>query len=320
MKHKRFRKFIAVTIALVWVLAGCQSPEEPVLTPASPQFPASPLSSPLDKPTSPWPTGQTLYHSNQSGVYQIYLVDNGRPPIALTEAPGSATEPSWSPDKLEVAFAAYTTDVDNLEIYTMPIGGGEKRKVMPTQPRLNWRPDWSPDGTQLVFQSNRDNNFEIYRVDVGEDSPVNLTNHPANDGDPDWSPDGSTIVFISDRNGPNGLYTMAADGSAIVKLLDGSWSCSFPRWSPDGRLIAFTSKRDGTSDIYVMNADGSNVQPVTDRPGDNVMPAWVGDDRLIFSGEMGDLSWDLFLIHLDGSGLVQITDTPESERFPAWAP
>lgn len=306
------RKLIAATIVLIWVLTGCQRSKEAI----SPL----PFSSPLDRPVSPWPAGRVLYHSNLTGVYQIYLVDNGQPPVVLTHAPGSATEPSWSPNGQKIAFAAYITDATNIEIYTMRADGSERSRVMPIQSRLNWRPDWSPDGTQLLFQSNRDGNFEIYRVTVEGTSLVNITNHPANEGDPDWSPDGSKIVFISDRDGSNGLYTMAEDGSNVTNLLDGSWDCSFPRWSPDGRRIAFTSKRDGTLDIYVINADGSNVQRVTDRPGDNVMPAWVGNDQLIFSGEVGDLSWDLFLINVDGSGLVQLTRTPESERFPAWAP
>ncbi len=306
-----------VLSVLAWMLLGCRGPE-PEYSPLSPVQPSGPP--PSAAPENFWPAGRVLYHANPGGVYQVYLVEDGGRPIPLTHTPGSAVEPSWSPDGQTIAFAAYTTDETNLEIYTMRADGTERRKVMDSQPRLNWRPDWSPDGDRLVFQSNRDGNFEIYRVNLDGTSLVNLTNHPANDGDPDWAPDGSAIVFVSDRGGGDGLYKMAPDGSGVVQLLDGSWDCSFPRWSPDGRLIAFTSGRDGTLDIYIIDADGGDVRKVTERPGDNVMPAWVGSDSLLFSGEMGDLSWDLFLINVDGSGLVQITSTPESERYPSWAP
>jgi len=314
-----FVTLLMIAILLV-SLAGCQQPEETsgvTLSPLQPTATVAALSSPLPALAgTSWPSGRVLYHADPTDVYQIYLVDNGGTPILLTQPPGSAVEPAWSPDKQEIAFSAYTTDQTNIEIYVMNVDGTGRHKVMEDQPRLNWHPDWSPDGTQLLFQSNRDGNFEVYRVNADGSSVQNLTQHPANDGDAAWSPDGSTVVFISDREGTNGMYKMAPDGSDVVPLLSSDWKCALPRWSPDGSMIAFASERDGTWDVYVMNADGTDIRQVTKRPGDNAMP----DSDLLFTGEMGDLSWDLFLIHLDGTGLVQLTDTPYSERYPAWAP
>jgi len=319
------RKLIAVAVILLWVVAGCKHGEgttapspltQPFVSPVS----TSPLPTPVDSFASLWPAGRVLYHSDLTGVFKIYLVVDGQPPLALTQELGGATEPAWSPDGQMIAFTGYTTDPNNVMIYTMRADGSEKRPVMSTQPQRNWRPDWSPDGTQLLFLSNRDGNFEIYKVNVDGTSLVNLTNHPANDRDADWSPDGDQIVFVSDREGRNALYVMAEDGSGVARLLGGSWNCSFPRWSPDGERIAFTSGKDGTLDIYVMNADGSDVQKVTTRSGDNVMPAWVGNDRLMFSGDDTGDNWDLFVINVDGSGLVQLMTTTDSERYPAWAP
>jgi TolB protein len=262
-----------------------------------------------------------LYHSNQTGAYQIYLVVDGQPAVALTQEPGSAVEPAWSPDRQQIAFAAEWPGSSGMAIYTMHADGSNKREVVSGQSGLNWRPNWSPDGSQLLFQSNRDGDYEIYKINLDGTSEVNLTNHPAHDGDAAWSPDGSQIVFTSNRDGANAIYVMDADGSNVTKIFDEFW-CSFPRWSPDGQWIAFAGGTVTVSamKIYVMDAQGNNVRQVTDRVGDSVTPAWVGNDKLIFSGEVGDLSWDLFLVNVDGSNLIKLTTTPTSERFPTWLP
>ncbi|RLC74492.1 MAG: hypothetical protein DRI61_16510 [Chloroflexi bacterium] len=310
---KRFKIFGYPIIMIVLVITACSFH-------ALPTRETSFFSSPLITHPNLWPEGKILYHSDLTGVYQIYLVNNGQAPVPLTKSPGSAVEPTWSPDGTKIAFAAYTTDPTNIEIYILELATGKKRKLMPDQPHLNWRPDWSPDGKYLLFQSNRDGNFEIYKASIDGTALINLTKHPANDGDPDWSPDGSKIVFISDRDGGDGIYVMGADGANVFQILDGSWDCSFPRWSPDGKKIAFASERDGTSDIYIVEMDSGKVSKVTNRFGDNTMPFWVGENKLIFSGEVGDRSWDLFIIEEDGNNLVQLTKTPESERYPVWSP
>jgi TolB protein len=45
---------------------------------------------------------------------------------------------------------------------------------------------WSPDGTQILFQTDRDRNFEIYMMNADGSDPVNLTNNAGRDYWPDW--------------------------------------------------------------------------------------------------------------------------------------
>src|SRR5204863_7100568 len=82
-------------------------------------------------------------------------------------------------------------------------------------------PRWSPNGTKILFQSDRDNPFsgiyDIYTMNSDGSGVTRLTSDANDDGRASWSPDGSKIVFQSFRNGLNyQVYSMNADGSGQV--------------------------------------------------------------------------------------------------------
>jgi len=274
--------------------------------------------------TDVWPAGKILYHADAVSptFFQIYKVVNGGDPTRLSPDDSVDLGARWSRDGEMIVFASYVDAMrTNEHIFTMAADGGERTVLPVEQPRLNWRPSLSPDGTQVVFISNRDVNFEIYKANLDGSSLVNITNMPnSNERDPEWSPDGGRIVLVSDMSGVNDLYVMDADGGNFQPLLEGVGDCSYPSWSPDGNEIAFTMRVQGTYHIYTVNADGSGLSKITSRVPDNVMPSWVGNDRLLFSGSDGGDIWNLFIVNVDGTGLVQLTDTPYSERYPQWYP
>ncbi|MFO8109490.1 MAG: GLUG motif-containing protein, partial [Thermoplasmata archaeon] len=109
-------------------------------------------------------------------------------------------------------------------------------------------PKWSPDGKQIAFVSDRDNNYEIYIMDLNgtDDDPVHikrLTNNPSSDIFPSWSPDGKQIAFVSDRTGNNEIYIMETDGEGgePIGLTSNSSDNILPSFSPDGSWIGFSS-------------------------------------------------------------------------------
>ncbi|HEV2820785.1 MAG TPA: hypothetical protein VGW11_09785, partial [Solirubrobacteraceae bacterium] len=114
-------------------------------------------------------------------------------------------------------------------IYTMnPDGTGLTR--LTDSPGEDSGPVWSPDGTQIAFQSRRSGDLEIYRMDA----------------------DGSNVTRLTDNDSGTPLENFDA----------------FATWSPDGERIAWTSARDGDFEVYSMSArDGSDVQRLTNAPG-----------------------------------------------------
>ncbi|MDX1746203.1 MAG: hypothetical protein R3324_09725 [Halobacteriales archaeon] len=173
--------------------------------------------------------------------------------------------------------------------------------------------DFSAD--LIAFESTRDGNADIFLMTTDGSAVVNVTNHPAQDGDPEWSPDGSKLAFATTRDGNTEIYVMNVDGSGLVRLTDNPAVDRFPAWSPDGSTIAFSrdtvfeSTQDTVFGIFLMDADGSNQRRLTEYVGD-VEPAWLGDgSRIVFCSDRSGNA-DIWSMNPDGTGLVNLTNDP----------
>jgi len=179
---------------------------------------------------------------------------------------------------------------------------------------------WSPDGTQLAFNTKRDGNWEIYVIDADGSNPTNLTNDPAYDGWPAWSPDGTKVAFYSNREGDWEIHLMDADGSNSVNLTRTDGFDGYPTWSPDGTKIAFYTLRDGNREIYVIDADGGNPTNLTNHEATDVVPSWSPDGtRIVFQSYRESDDGELFVLDLETGDATRLTHgfvAPSS----AWSP
>lgn len=105
---------------------------------------------------------------------------------------------------------------------------------------------WSPNGSQIVYNSHENGNWSIYTININGTGKTQLTSDAANYLSPVFSPDGSKIVFESDTAGNKDIWVMDANGKNKVQLTTDPASDSSPVWSPDGTKIAFRSNRGKT--------------------------------------------------------------------------
>ncbi len=142
----------------------------------------------------------------------------------------------------------------------------------------NMYPSASPDGQHIVFQSDRDGDFDLYVVNSVGGELRALTDTPYDELFPAWSPDGAWIAFSADVRGDGtyDLYRIAPDGSALEALVtDESARSSQPRWSPDGTRLVFThgAPRDASTwDIVTLEVKSGALTPLTDN---DVREAWA---------------------------------------------
>jgi Tol biopolymer transport system component len=95
---------------------------------------------------------------------------------------------------------------------------GSNQTNLTQHPGFDWQPQFSPDGFSILFESTRDDNYEIYIMDINGNDPMNLTNHSGKDFNAQFSTNGELICFTSNRDGDYEIYSVQPDGSNLANL------------------------------------------------------------------------------------------------------
>jgi Tol biopolymer transport system component len=186
------------------------------------------------------PDGTQIAFSSSFGVEgkrDIYIIKaDGTDMRQLIVNPAEDREPSWSPDGTRIAFHSDRKDADFFQIYTFDAQCADpeacERSVRAIENAYGTFPGWSPDGEQIVFQSNVDRNFNIYVINLDSTGFRRLTDDLADDRRPSWSPDGRYVVFQSVRDGDLELYRLHVATGETVQLTDNTWDDIDPVWRP----------------------------------------------------------------------------------------
>ena len=162
--------------------------------------------------------------------------------------------------------------LDEVVMNSRRLDWGNKTKLTENFEDKNILPQFSPDGSQIVFVSHRDDNSEIYLMNIDGSNQTNLTSNPGNDSFPQFSPDGTRIVFGSERDGNKEIYIMDSVGNNQTNLTNNSAEDYSPQFSYDGLQIVFVSERDGNKEIYIMDIDGRNPTNLSNNPSKDYSP------------------------------------------------
>jgi len=156
-------------------------------------------------------------------------------------------------------------------------------------------PDFRTISDFRNFTTDRDGDFEIYRMDDDGSDQANVTEFStADDTAPELCVDGLRLVFVSDRDDSSGdVFIMDVDGTDQTNLtpdtagdVDKDPDCGLPS-SSSGPTIVFATNRDGNYEIYRMGIDGSDLTRLTNNSIADGEPTWCGSN-IVFTKD-GDL-------------------------------
>ncbi|MEQ1661564.1 MAG: Ig-like domain-containing protein [Thiobacillus sp.] len=306
------------------------------------------------------PDFETAGDANGNNVYQVIVqVEDGHGGsdtqtinVTLTNAAPVAQDDSYTTNEnttlsVPTGSGLLSNDADPaggaLSVYTVTQPGHGTVSLIPSlintstfvnvsnDPDIDVHGDWSPDGSQIAFASDRDGDYDIYVMNADGSSPVNQTSGSGSAGEdnqPAWSPDGSKIAYMSNTSNGYEVWVMDSNGNNKTKLAGTSTASDVsgqPTWSPDGNQIAFTSTRSGSSsnDIWVANADGSG-SPVklTSTASTDAEPVWSPDgSRIAFSSKSTTTTIsNVFVMNANGTGQQQLTFGSGVDKSPVWSP
>jgi WD40 repeat protein len=209
--------------------------------------------------------------------------------------------------------------------------------------RYNIAPSISPDGSRMMFLSDRDLfSIDLFLADARSGRVQRRITKTAVDphlqslefieSAGSWSPDGEQFVFAGLSKGRPVLVFYNVDRGKRVREIrfDELGQALNPSWSPDGRSIAFTGLSGGFTDLYIYDLEADELRRLTDDPFADLQPAWSPDGRTLafatdrFRSDLSTLQirpTSLALIDLANNRLTQVTAAGDVRQLnPQWSP
>jgi len=146
------------------------------------------------------------------GIYVVNVDGSG-----LTRVADLQYVTDWSPDGRQLLLG--NDSYGNFEIFALNLDNGGMTRLT-NNPGNDGGAKWSPDGTRIAFNSDRDGgDFDVFVMNADGSGVTALTqNDGVSDAVGEWSPDGTQLAFSSDRDGDGEIFVMNADGTGQTQL------------------------------------------------------------------------------------------------------
>ncbi len=189
---------------------------------------------------------------------------------------------------------------------------GQPAKTLIKSTTSEIAPQFSPDGSKIVFQSDRTGTLQIWTADANGGNLQQITNGEFPSVLARFSPDGSMLVY-NRREGENfANYTIPTTGGEPRRISPEGVTEDFPIWSADGEYIYFTSNRSGEPNIWRVKANGaSEAVQITNGGAYRATPA--PDGKTIYYTKT-EFSKEMWRVPAEG-GAEKLVPEFEAARF-----
>lgn len=295
---------------------------------------------------------EIAYSANRGGTTNIWMQQiSVGDPIQVTTGPGPNWQPDWSPDG---RYIAYRSDAGEDGIFVVPAvgGAGQERRIA----TFGNTPRWSPDGSQILFEDERESwtessKFYVVGLDGGPPRQVldeffrqHSSFHPISAA---WHPDGKRVtIWVSDRSQAvpsRAFWTLPLEGGTAVQseitpqiqqrftglavrsgyesVLDSKFV-----WAPSGGALYLERTFRGTRSLWRLNIDprtlrATGIEQLTSGAGIAAAPAISPDGtRLAFIAANAEIGACLHPLDADQGRISGQGASVTSPGVDVWLP
>ena len=270
----------------------------------------------------------SLTPNSPSGIVLLSVDGQRREPLSISNDVNIFdNRPRFSPDGTRVAFIRWRSS-GNSDLHVVEISSRQTTQITFDSAAISDL-QWTNDGKQIVFASNRSGNQRLWLVDAKGGKPVPLSKVPPDVRHFSISPGNSNhlvyvlspidtltdIISVSHSSGNNGVTT-----AQRICRLNTSRADDSPRWSPNGEILAFCSGRSGFTEIWISRADCSELRQLTSLQEQNVgSPRWSPDSKEIVFDRVIEGQAEVFKVNVQSGEVVQMTSNPTSDKLPSYS-
>lgn len=265
------------------------------------------------------------------GGWEIYLAKpDGSQQVRLTYNTANDVNPVWGPAHL---IAWESNRNGNWELYMADVSTDGLPVRLTDDPANDINPFWLPDGGcgqpeggRLVFQSDRDGDWEIFLLDVISGELTQLTDNDTEDIVPALSRDGSTLAWLQLNDfGVYDLWVMDMVTQEARRLVDLGTDVAGHTFAPDGASLAFFANADGDADVFLTDVATGQITPLTTNSFEDRAPSFTCDGTAVVfhsdaaADEANPGQRDLFSVRLStpiGPAVRLTQDAQADDLYP----
>ncbi|MDQ4121499.1 MAG: winged helix-turn-helix domain-containing protein [Acidobacteriota bacterium] len=254
---------------------------------------------------------------------------DGESVLQLTNKPGRAMNPVWSPDGRFIAYAQKPA-IGNVEkniLFIIPSLGGAEQKIYEAPDLFGVA--WSPDGKTLAFAARKEkkppHNLYTISLETREVRQITFSTEDADFNNPTFSPDGKMISFIRVKSKSAEVFTVPAIGGEERQItFDNHNIIGHAAWTPDGKNLIYGSNRTGTYRLWQIPATGGEQRLLSGAGEPALDPSISADGKRLVYVRM-EIDFNVWRVPLEnGKGVPEraekIVSSFRQDRCPAISP
>jgi Tol biopolymer transport system component len=278
--------------------------------------------------TFPAKNGLIAFSADTGNGSQLFTVRrNGHDLRQVTQGPGEATTPDWSPDGHWLAYSLAECTI----ALVRADGTGQRAIPSKTPEGCETDPAFTPDGDHVVFERYDAiaNDDAIWIMDLNGNGRRRIGTGPGGAATPEVSPDGRTVTFLSfTPDDLTALFAMSISGGAARQVTPTLFGITFKHdWAPDGSRLVMSDNADNfdhPANLVTIRPDGTGLRYLTDlqTPDQRALAGGYSPNGkwIVYRLEHGDQS-ALMIVRTDGQGAHAVLPFSSFRpRFVDWGP